>query len=106
MSTDHSPWTSEPPVRRRSTILAAIEAFRRLDRGISLTNVLVFLYVAENEGLSVSELALASQLTSSTASRSVRSLGRRGARGALPPYLGLVELCATGPARNSRTLRL
>lgn len=92
--------------RRRDTVLAAIETFRALDMGINMSNILVFLYVAENEGISVTELATISGLTKPTASRSIRALTPRGSRWALSPYLGLVELCAQGPARNSKTIRL
>ncbi len=92
--------------RRRDTVLAAVETFRALDMGINVSNILVFLYVAENEGISVTELATISGLNKPTASRSVRALTQRGSRCALAPYLGLVELCAQGPARNSKTIRL
>jgi DNA-binding MarR family transcriptional regulator len=92
--------------RRRDTVLAAIETFRALDPGINMSNILVFLYVAENEGISVTELATISGLKKPTASRSIRALTPRGSRWALSPYLGLVELCAQGPARNSKTIRL
>lgn len=92
--------------RRRDTVLAAIETFRALDMGINMSNILVFLYVAENEGISVTELATISGLKKPTASRSIRALTPRGSRWALSPYLGLVELCAQGPARNSKTIRL
>lgn len=92
--------------RRRDTVLAAIETFRALDMGINMSNILVFLYVAENEGISVTELATISGLMKPTASRSIRALTPKGSRWALSPYLGLVELCAQGPARNSKTIRL
>lgn len=92
--------------RRRDTVLAAVETFRALDMGMNMSNILVFLYVAENEGISVTELATISGLKKPTASRSVRALTPRGSRCALPPYLGLVELCAQGPARNSKTMWL
>lgn len=92
--------------RRRDTVLAAIETFRALDMGINMSNILVFLYVAENEGISVTELATISGLNKPTASRSIRALTPKGSRWALSPYLGLVELCAQGPARNSKTIRL
>lgn len=98
--------TGSDASRRRDTVLAAIETFRALDMGINMSNILVFLYVAENEGISVTELATISGLTKPTASRSIRALTPRGSRWALSPYLGLVELCAQGPARNSKTIRL
>lgn len=92
--------------RRRDTVLAALEAFRSVDRGVTVSNILAFLYVAENEGISISELAAVAALNKPSASRSVRALAVKGARWARSPYLGLVEVCAQGPARNSKTLRL
>lgn len=93
-------------LRRRNAVLAAIETARARHAGLTITNLLVLLYVAENEGLSISELALVCGFNKPTASRAARSLGSRSDRGALPPYLGLVSLCSDGPTRNSRTLRL
>lgn len=92
--------------RRRDTVLAAIETFRSLDPGITVANIVLFLYVAENEGISVTELASAGGFKKPTASRSIRSLASKGSRWALPPFLGLVEVGAQGPARNSKTIRL
>ena len=92
--------------RRRDTILAALETFRGIDPCLTVNNIVVFLYVAENEGLSVTELAAAAALNGPTASRSARSLASRGERWALPPYVGLLKLSNEGPAKNARTLRL
>lgn len=93
-------------VRRRDTILAGLERFRQIDPNITVTNIVTFLYVCENEGISMTELAMVAQLGTATASRAVRSLGVEGDAGSLPPYLGLVEILAQGPKRNSKTLRL
>src|SRR6478672_2194278 len=92
--------------RRRNTVLSALETFRLIDPAVTLNSLVVFLYVAENEGLCVTELAQVSGLSKPTASRCVRSLAPPGSRWALPPALGLVEVCREGPSTNSKTLRL
>lgn len=97
---------ARPMARRRNSILAALETLRALDPNITVNNLIAFLYVAENPGLNVSELAAICGLNKPTASRAVRALASAEEPGALPPYLGLVRLCRDGPAKNSRTLRL
>ncbi|MCS6625428.1 hypothetical protein N0B44_21175 [Roseibacterium beibuensis] len=92
--------------RRRNSLLAAIEVFRDIDPGMTLNNLVVFLYAAENQGLNVSELAAVTNLYKATASRCARALVAPGAPGALPPYLGLIEVRRGGPAKNSKTLTL
>lgn len=62
-------------VRRRNTVLAALERFRTGSQGpVNLTQVMAFLYVCENQGLSVSELALLLRTTTATASRTIAAL--------------------------------
>ena len=109
MSTESAPVTTSggpAPVRRRDSILAAMELFRDVDPGITITGVVTFLYVCENEGITMTELASVSGLRTATASRSIRALGVPGARGSLPPALGLVDVRNFGPHLNSRTLFL
>jgi DNA-binding MarR family transcriptional regulator len=106
MSIEPLTGAARQPGRRRNSILGALETLRTVDPGITLNNLLVFLYVAENEGLNVSELAIVCGLNKPTASRAARAMASRGEAGALPPYLGLVRLGREGPAKNSRTLRL
>ncbi len=50
---------SEPIVirRRRSPLLACLEALRTLDENMSLRAASALLYVSENDGISVTELA-------------------------------------------------
>lgn len=79
-------------MRRRNTVLAAFELFRKMTPDLWINNVLTFLYVCENEGASVSEIAQVSRLLEATASRCIRSFSAPGAPGALKPALGLVEL--------------
>jgi DNA-binding MarR family transcriptional regulator len=78
-------------MRPRDSLLEAILALKALDARISVNEIVAFLYVCENEGLSVQELAHVAELTQSTASRSLRSLGRPGSDWAQAPALGLVD---------------
>ena len=78
-------------MRPRDSLLEAILALKALDARISVNEIVAFLYVCENEGLSVQELAYVAGLTQSTASRNLRSLGRPGSAWARPPALGLVD---------------
>jgi DNA-binding MarR family transcriptional regulator len=78
-------------LRPRDSLLEAVLALKALDARISVNEIVAFLYVCENEGLSVQELAYVAGLTQSTASRSLRSLGRAGSDWAQPPALGLVD---------------
>jgi DNA-binding MarR family transcriptional regulator len=52
---------------------------------------MAFLYIAENQGLNVTELADICRTTTATASRTARALMIEGAMDALPPFFGLVE---------------
>ena len=78
-------------MRQRDALLEAILALKALDARISVNEIIAFLYVCENEGLSVQELAYIGGLTQSTASRSLRSLGRPDSPWSQPPALGLVD---------------
>ena len=68
--------------RRRNTILEALERYRAAHANVSTLHVVAFLYVCENEGLNVSELAQVCAIGRPTASRIARSLaaGRPGGR--------------------------
>ena len=77
--------------RRRNSLLQALEQFRSMDPGLVITDLLVFLYVCENEGLNVKELASVARLTEATTSRRARALGEPDAPGAMSPAVGLVE---------------
>ena len=78
-------------MRPRDSLLEAVLALKALDARISVNEIVAFLYTCENEGLSVQELAYVAGLTQSTASRSLRALGRAGSDWAQPPALGLVD---------------
>jgi DNA-binding MarR family transcriptional regulator len=79
------------PARRRNCLLECLERCRRLSRPMSLSHVLAFLYIAENQGLNVTELADICRTTTATASRTARAMLVEGAADCLPPYFGLVE---------------
>ena len=78
--------------RRRNTVLAAIELFREVGLELRMSSALAFLYVCENEGLNIQELAYVCRFNKATASRSIRALAPPESPGALYPALGLVEL--------------
>ncbi len=77
--------------RRRNTLLACLERCRREVRPMSLSHLLAFLYIAENQGLNVTELADICRTTTATASRTARAMLVEGAMDALQPFFGLVE---------------
>jgi DNA-binding MarR family transcriptional regulator len=58
---------------------------------MSVSHVVAFLYIAENQGLNVTELADICRTTTATASRTARALMVEGAMDSLPPFFGLVE---------------
>ena len=92
--------------RRRNSCLQALEEVRSLSRAATLKDVVAFLYVCENEGINLRELAQVSGLTHSTASRTARSLAAPGAAKTLPPALGWIELRPDPRDDRGRTLHL
>jgi DNA-binding MarR family transcriptional regulator len=78
-------------MRSRNAVLQALHAFKTLDPRISVNEVIAFLYAAENEGLSVQDVADLAGMTQSTASRSLRALGPAASPWSQPPAVGLVE---------------
>lgn len=77
--------------RRRDSVLEALEILRAAEPAISLTHTLAFLYICENEGLNISELASVCRTTIATASRTARALTAKGAPDSLKPAAGWVE---------------
>ena len=78
-------------MRQRDSLLEALMIFRSLSPKVSLSEVIAYLYICENEGLSVQELAYVTGMSQSAASRNLRGLGRAGTPWAKAPALGLVE---------------
>jgi len=69
--------TSEAAVagrRERNSLLQALEVFRRLEIPRSFHALILYLYVCENEGLNVSELAYVAGLQVATTARLVKVL--------------------------------
>jgi DNA-binding MarR family transcriptional regulator len=95
-----------PARRQRNSCLQALEAARSLAAEVTLRDIITFLYVAENEGINLRELAYACGFTHSTASRASRSLASPGARDALPPALGLLDVRISTTDMRGRTLHL
>jgi DNA-binding MarR family transcriptional regulator len=93
-------------MRTRNAILQALRLLKTLDDRISVNEVLAFLYAAENEGLTVQELAQVAGLTQSTASRSLRALGPPTSTWAQPPALGLVEAYLNPEDARSHVIQL
>lgn len=92
--------------RRRDTVLEALERLRKVEPHVTFMHALTFLYVAENEGLNVSELALVCRTSRATASRNARGLGDKNAPGALAPYAGLIEQRQNPATAHGRLLFL
>lgn len=78
-------------MRQRNAILQALRLLKALDPRVSVNELIAFLYAAENEGLTVQDMAAISGLSQSTASRSLRALGPPDSPWSQSPALGLVE---------------
>jgi DNA-binding MarR family transcriptional regulator len=78
-------------VRSRNALLQALHLIKGLDARVSVNEVIAYLYAAENEGLTVQDMATVAGMTQSTASRSLRALGPADSPWSQPPALGLVE---------------
>jgi DNA-binding MarR family transcriptional regulator len=78
-------------MRTRNAVLQALHLFKSLDARVSVNEAIAFLYVAENDGLTVQEVACLAGFTQSTASRSLRALGRPDSEWSQAPALGLLE---------------
>jgi hypothetical protein len=85
--------------RRRNAVLDVLELYQALGAPGGLVSLIAFLYLCENEGLCISELASVAGLNMAAASRAAHSLARSDESGALPPTPGLVELRQTGRVR-------
>ena len=92
--------------RRRNTLLACMALLRRLAPQITVTEILVFLYVAENGGVRVKELSELMATTPATASRAARALVSIDDPGALPPSRGWLVMSSNDREKISRHLYL
>ena len=96
----------EMRVRKRNSILEAIEQLRKIEPKINVTEMVVFFYVAENPGINIAELAQVAGLNMATASRSIRALADSDAEGALPPSCGLIDIQPNPDDARGRILNL
>ena len=85
--------------RQRSTVLAALEIFRKLNTPHSLNAATVFLYVCENEGVNTTELAHLSRL-------SVASVCKIAKAFSTPEAGGLIEFGGTFADRRLKMVYL
>jgi len=93
-------------MRTRNAILQALHVIRALDARVSVNEVIAFLYAAENEGLTVQELAGLAGFTQSTASRSLRALGPEDSPWSQPPALGLLQAYLNPQDGRSHVIQL
>ena len=93
-------------MRARNALLQALHLFKSLDARVSVNELIAFLYAAENEGLTVQEVANVARLTQSTASRSLRALGPKGSEWAQAPALGLLEAYLNPDDGRSHVIQL
>lgn len=89
-----------------SSALKITLILRRLDSQLTLNSIVVFLQVAENPGISITELSQICGFSLPTLSRVARSLGPPDVEGSLPPYLDLIEIFINPNDKRSRLLSL
>jgi DNA-binding MarR family transcriptional regulator len=92
--------------RSRDSILQALLLCRQLHPNFGLNDLISFLYLCENDLITIAELAELCPFTTATTSRSIRSLAEPEAPGALPPRLGLVRLVPNPEDLRGRLLTL
>jgi DNA-binding MarR family transcriptional regulator len=78
--------------RHRNTVLESLERIRRVHPSVNMMQALTLLYVAENEGINLAELASVCRTTRATASRSARAMAELRPRRAPAGGTGLLEL--------------
>jgi DNA-binding MarR family transcriptional regulator len=87
-------------------VLEAMEAFRALDPPRAFHAMILFLYVCENEGLNVSELAHVARMQMATTARVVNILSGDGEEGHLPPEEALFEFHSSTADRRLKFVGL
>jgi len=93
-------------MRARNAVLQAIALFKAMDARVSVNEVICFLFAAENEGLTVQDMADLAGMTQSTASRSLRALGPPESPWSQPPALGLLEAYLNPTDARSHVIHL
>jgi DNA-binding MarR family transcriptional regulator len=79
-------------VRSRDSILEILVKMDREYPYITRTQLISFLYIAENPGINMVELSAVSGFSLPTASRAARSLAPKSSAASLPPYFGLIDI--------------
>lgn len=97
---------TEAAGRRRNTLLAGLVLLKKLAPDITHSEMLAFLYVAENPGVRVKELAVLMETTEATASRASRALLDAADPGSRPPGRGWLVMAANDREAVSRHLYL
>jgi DNA-binding MarR family transcriptional regulator len=97
---------STADAHRRNGVLATLAAFQRLYPAITVNEVVAFLCLSENEGVSLRDLARLTGLSEPTTSRSIRTFGPAAGAWGRGPRLGLVEAFRHPDDHRTRVLRL
>ena len=92
--------------RRRNSFLQLLEQFREMHPGLVVADLIAFLYICENEGLNITELAQLGRFTGATASRRARALAGPDAPSPRPPSLDLVQMYEGGDDARARQIFL
>ncbi len=92
--------------RQRNSLLQLLEHFRAMHPGLVVADLIAFLYICENEGLNITELAQLGRFTGATASRRARALAGPDAPSPRPPSLDLVEIYEGGEDARARQIFL
>lgn len=95
-----------PRKGQRNSVLGALEIARRSAPTLSVTELVAFLYVCENEGLNMRELSHLMGLSDRMISRVSRRLATAGSAICLPPAFGLLDIRVNPSDRRGRTLHL
>jgi hypothetical protein len=82
-------------MRPRDSLLEALSYFKEIAPGVTVNEIITFLYTCENEGLSVQELAYVARMTEPS-----------GTDWSRPPALGLVEAFLNPNDGRSRIIHL
>lgn len=91
--------------RKRNACLAALEKMIAWRSDILLKDVVAFLYICENEGATLRELAILARLDQSTASRTISRLAGAADRSQRSPE-ALIRPCTRNDDKRARTLLL
>lgn len=92
--------------RQRNSVLDALEIARHAVPTMSVTDLIAFFYVCENEGLNMRELSHLTRLSEPMISRTTRKMASVGSAISLPPAYGLLEVRVNASDRRGRTLHL